>query len=56
MTGLGAGAVMSLMTCGDACVCGCCGGSGLAGTVVSMCTASMRSVLGTEPLEVTGMT
>ena len=45
VNGSGAGATMSLMTCGAACACGRCGGSELVGNVVPLCAASGISVL-----------
>ena len=54
--GSGSGAAMSLMTCGAACACGRCGGSGPVGTVVSLCAVSIISVFGGDPLEGTVFT
>ena len=53
--GLGSGSAMSLMTCGDACGFRCCGGYELVVTAVSLCDASVISVFGDYPLEVTGL-
>ena len=44
------------MTYGSACACGHCGGSELLGTVVSLCSASVISVLCDEPFGGTGLT
>ena len=47
---------ISLMNYGSACACGHCGGSELLGIVVSLCSASVISVLCDEPFGGTGLT